>query len=305
MSLRLATSQFPTSGDPAANAEYMIRQIREAKRQGADLIHFAEACLSGYAGHDLEGYEAYDWETLRTASRAVVDAAAEVGVWIVFGSAHPLSEGRKPHNCLYVVDDRGKLVDRYDKLFCAGDASEESGDLAHYTPGSHFCVFEVKGVRLGTLICHDYRYPELYREYGRRGIRVMLHSFHSGNLSAERLTEMEEVVGKANHALNPATTIAGITQLAAMHAVASNNNMWISCSNSSAPRSCWPAFVVRPDGVVTGKLEPERPGILVTEIDPDRAFYDSTKAWRDRASSGVFHSGTLVDDPRSDARGEF
>ena len=163
----------------------------------------------------------------------------------------------------------------------------------------------MKGIRVGTLICHDYRYPELYREYGRRGIRVMLHSFHSGNLSAERLTDMEEVVGKANHALNPATTIAGITQLAAMHAVASNNNMWISCSNSSAPRSCWPAFVVRPDGVVTGKLEPERPSVLVPDIDPDRAFYDSTKAWRDRASSGVFHSGTLVDDPRSDARGEF
>ncbi len=305
MSLRLATNQFPTSADPAANAKHMVRQIWEAKRQVTDLVHFPEACLSGYADHDLEGYKGYDWRALQKATRAVVDAASEVGIWVIFGSVHPLSEGRKPHNSLYVVNDQGKLVDRYDKRFCAGDASEKTGDLAHYTPGSHFCIFEVKGIRLGTLICHDYRYPELYREYGRRGIRVMLHSFHSGNLSAERLTEMEEVVGKANHALNPATTIAGITQLAAMHAVASNNNMWISCSNSSAPRSCWPAFVVRPDGVVTGKLEPERPGVLVTEIDPDRAFYDSTKAWRDRASSGVFHSGTLVDDPRSDARGEF
>ena len=44
---------------------------------------------------------------------------------------------------------------------------------------------------------------------------------------------------------------------------------------------------------------------IVGEIDPDRAFYDSTKAWRDRASSGTFRSGTLVDDPRSDARSEF
>ena len=133
----------------------------------------------------------------------------------------------------------------------------------------------------------------------------MLHSFHSGNLSAKRFAKMEEAVGQANHTLNPATTIPGITQPAAMHAAASSNNMWISCSNSSAPRSCWPAFLIRPDGVVTGKLEPERPGILVTEIDPERAFYDSTKAWRDRASGGVFHSGTLVDDPRSDARDEF
>jgi len=305
MFLRLATSQFPTSADAAANAEFMVQQISAAAHQGADLVHFPEACLSGYADHDLEGYEGYDWGRLRKATRVVVDAGAEAGIWVIFGSVHPLAEGRRPHNSLYVVSDQGKLVDRYDKQFCAGDASEANGELAHYTPGSHFCVFEVKGVRLGTLICHEYRYPELYREYGRRGVRVMLHSFHSGNLSAKRFAEMEEVVGGANHALNPAATIAGITQPAAMHGAASSNNMWISCSNSSAPRSCWPAFVVRPDGVVTGKLEPERPGILVTEIDPDRVFYDSTKAWRDRASSGVFHSGTLVDDPRSDARDEF
>ncbi len=62
---------------------------------------------------------------------------------------------------------------------------------------------------------------------------------------------------------------------------------WRAGRNLGGP--CWPAFVVRPDGVVTGKLEPERPGILVTEIDPDRVFYDSTKAWRDRASNGAFH----------------
>jgi predicted amidohydrolase len=253
----------------------------------------------------LEGYEGYDWGRLRKATRAVVDAGAGAGIWVIFGSVHPLSDERKPHNSLYIVNDRGELVDRYDKLFCAGDASETAGELAHYTPGSHFCVFEVKGVRLGTLICHEYRYPELYREYGRRGVSVMLHSFHAGNLSAGRFAEMEEMVGAANHALNPATTIAGITQPTAMHGAASSNNMWISCSNSSSPRSCWPAFVVRPDGVVTGKLEPERPGILVTEIDLEQAFYDSTKAWRDRASRGVYHSGTLIDDPRSNARQEF
>ena len=57
MSLRLATSQFPTSADAAANAEYMVQQISEAARQGADLVHFPEACLSGYADHDLESYE--------------------------------------------------------------------------------------------------------------------------------------------------------------------------------------------------------------------------------------------------------
>jgi predicted amidohydrolase len=38
----------------------------------------------------------------------------------------------------------------------------------------------VKGVRCGALICHDFRYDELYREYLRRGVQLILHSFHNG-----------------------------------------------------------------------------------------------------------------------------
>ena len=305
MSLCIATSQFPTSADPMANAEHMVRQIEEAAERGADLVHFPEASLSGYAGNDIESYEGYDWITLQHATGKLVDSAKQAGIWAVFGSAHRLSEGHKPHNSLYIVNDGGILVDRYDKRFCAGDISERTGDLAHYTPGNHFCVFAVKGVLLGTLICHEYRYPELYREYGKRGVQVMLHSFHSGNLSDDRFAEMEDAVGQLHHALNPATTIAGITQLAAMPSAASSNFMWISCANSSASRSCWPSFMVRPDGVVTGRLELERQSLLVTRIDVKQEYYDSTSAWRRRAMEGVFHSGSLVDDPRSDVRNEF
>jgi large subunit ribosomal protein L4 len=34
-----------------------------------------------------------------------------------------------------------RLIERYDKRFCSGDATETTGDLAHYTPGHHFSVF--------------------------------------------------------------------------------------------------------------------------------------------------------------------
>jgi predicted amidohydrolase len=54
----------------------------------------------------------------------------------------------------------GVLVDRYDKRFCAGYESLTVGDLAHYTPGNHFSAVEIRGVRYGVQICHDYRYPD-------------------------------------------------------------------------------------------------------------------------------------------------
>ena len=86
---------------------------------------------------------------------------------------------------------------------------------------------------------------------------------------------------------------------AAMTAAAASNHVWISCPNSSAPQSLWPAFAVRADGVTVGRLRRNVTGILVTTVDTGLDLYDSTAAWRGRAMAGVLHSGTLVSDPRS------
>ena len=63
---------------------------------------------------------------------------------VVLGSAHRLTEPNKPHNSLYIIDEEGRLIDRYDKRFCSGDASGMTGDLAHYSPGDHFSVFAIR-----------------------------------------------------------------------------------------------------------------------------------------------------------------
>jgi len=145
--LTLATCQFPVTSDPARNAQWIARQMSAAKTRKAHIAHFPECALSGYAGPDLESYDGYDWSALRTACERVFALARELRLWVVVGSAHRLSGKHKPHNSLYVVDDRGELVERYDKRFCAGDRRGRTGDLAQYTPGNHRTVFEVRGVR--------------------------------------------------------------------------------------------------------------------------------------------------------------
>lgn len=302
MKLTVATCQFPVGADPRKNLRYVSRQIGEASVRGADVAHFPEGSLSGYAGTDFASFDGYGWDLLRECTEAVLGLAQEHRIWVVLGSSHPLTGGHKPHNCLYVIGDHGELVDRYDKVFCAGDPSEETGDLAHYSPGSHLSVFEIKGIRCGALICHDYRYPELYRAYKRRGVQLMFHSYHAGNIPPERLRAMHEQVGAHNRGLNPEGTIPGITMPATMVAEAANNHVWISCPNSSAREALWPSLFVRPDGVVTGQLRRNTAGVLISPVDTNAEIYDSTEAWRDRAMSGVLHSGTLVKDSRSDDR---
>lgn len=302
MVLRVATCQFPVSADIRRNLGHITRQLREASRREARVVHFCEAALSGYAGVDFPSHEGFDWALLGECVDAVLDLAARLGVWVVLGSAHRLTGAHKPHNSLYIVDDHGKLIDRYDKRFCAGPASADEGDLAHYSSGNHFSVFTIDGVSCGALICHDYRYPELYREYKRRGVRLMFHSFHAGGLDARRFAAMRGYVGSELFTINPGSTLPGITQPATMIAEAGCNHLWISCPNSSARQSCWPSFFVRPDGVVTGRVRLHTAGVLISEVDTDAELYDSTVAWRDRAMAGTLHSGSLVADPRSDDR---
>lgn len=297
--LVVATCQLPVSADVAANARHVRHWMRRAAERGAHVVHLCEGALSGYAGNDFASFRGFDWQALEAASRRILELARELRIWVLLGSSHRLSGPRKPHNCVYVVDDRGRIVDRYDKRFCAGDRAGRTGDLAHYTPGDHASVFTLRGIRCGVLVCHDYRYPELYRDYKRRGVQLVFHSFHAGGIDPGRLAAMRAQVGERHHAHNRGTTLPEITMPASAQAAAASSHLWISASNSSARESCWPAFFVRPDGVITGRLRRNRAGVLLSRVDPRARLYDGSAAWRSRALRGVLHSGRTARDARS------
>ena len=136
--LKAATCQFPVSGDIDANADHICKMIRQAAGNGADVVHFCETALSGYAGScpdhgvkvfDVATFKRYDWERLRLRTRQIMSLAGKLRIWVVLGSTHYLSETDKPTNCLYVISSRGRIVNRYDKCMCT------SGDLKAYSPG--------------------------------------------------------------------------------------------------------------------------------------------------------------------------
>ena len=302
--LKVATCQFPVSADIGTNLRYVKRQMVTARRRGARVAHFPEGSLSGYAGSDFASFAGFDWDRLRGATAEIAEHARQLRLWVVLGSAHRLSGSHKPHNCLYVISDSGQIIERYDKRFCSGDPGGQSGDLAHYSPGGHFSVWSIDGVCCGALICYDYRYPELYREYKKRGVQLVFHAFHAAHASPERIATIGAAIGAGLGTLNPAAThtYPGITMPAAMITAAACNHVWISCPNSSARESLWPAFFVRADGIATGRLRRNVTGVLLSTVDTQQELYDSTAAWREQAMAGVLNSGTVVSDPRSDDR---
>jgi predicted amidohydrolase len=273
--IRIASCQFPVSADIMENLRWIEQQMTQAKLRKADVVHFPECALSGYPGTDMKTLEGFDWELLHKATDSVLDLAGTFRIWVILGSIHPLSEGNKPHNCLYLINPDGEIQDRYDKRFCT------SGDLEYFSPGDHFVNFKVNGVNCGLLICYDIRFPELYREYRRSGTDVIFQSFYNARQ------------GKGS--IHP--VIMHITA----QTRAATNYFYMSLTNSSAPES-WPCYFITPDGLVKNKLAMNVPGILISDIDTSEKYYDASSAYRQDAMGGKLNSGDTVNDPLSKDR---
>lgn len=82
---------------------------------GARLAHFPEGFLPGCGVENVAGWDDVDRAVVRHELEEVAALAGELGIWVVLGSAHPLTPSHRPHNSLYVISDEGKLVDRFDK----------------------------------------------------------------------------------------------------------------------------------------------------------------------------------------------
>lgn len=260
---RVAGWQFAVSGDIRTNSEAIERGLREAAGLGADLLLTSEAALSGYAGADFESFEGFDWALLRAETARLQKVAAELGLWLVLGSAHDLAAGVPPTNCLYLVSPEGTIVDRYDKSFLTGFASIDEvpaserdrfsearfpfADQAHYSAGDRLVDFEIGGVRFGLGICYDMCWPQLFIAYRERGVQVMLHAFHN--------------------VVDEPTCLVDLTVRQAPTRCA-DNRMWAVCTNSAAPGSQWGSFVARPDATIPQQLVAGAEALLVHDF-PD------------------------------------
>jgi deaminated glutathione amidase len=270
--LRIASCQFPVSSDIKENYRWIEKQIIEAKLKKADIVHFPECALSGYAGSDMSTLDNFDWDELYRATDSVMALAKELKIWVVLGSMHRLSGNHKPHNSLYLITPEGNIADRYDKRFCT------ASDLKYFTPGDHFVTFNINGVSCGLLICYDIRFPELYRQYSKMNTNVIFQSFYNAR--------------QKKGGIHP--VIMHITA----QAMAGSNNFYMSLTNSSAAES-WPCYFITPDGLVQNKLPENEPGVLISDLDISRQYYDAGRPFRLDAINGKLNSGELVPDPKS------
>jgi predicted amidohydrolase len=275
-SLTIATAQSFISKDVRENGLEIRRLMKLASQAGARLIHFPEGAMSGYAKRQIKNWEEVDWVLLRDELEQTAQLAGELGLWVVVGCNHQLSEGHRPHNSLYIISDGGKLQTRYDKRFCS-----HTEITSWYTPGTEPCVFEVDGIRFGCAICIENQFPEVFLEYLELGVDCVLLSTYSD--------EAMFAVQAQGHA--------------------ACTNMWLSFSVPAQMSRETPSRMIAPGGTVLATCEANSSTLVTTVVNPDAPEWEiplkRAKPWRASARKGDIYRTTDKVDLRSLDRSQF
>jgi deaminated glutathione amidase len=174
--LRIAVYQARTGIDPARNAAALTGAVRDAAAGGAAMLFTPE--MSGLLDRDRQRAAVHYRREADDPVLAEVRAAAEeAGIWVALGSLALLAEeGERLVNRSFLVDDRGEIRARYDKMHLfdvdlpTGESWRES---ASFQAGEQAVVAASPLGLLGLSICYDLRFSGLYAALSDAGATVL------------------------------------------------------------------------------------------------------------------------------------
>lgn len=155
----------PEFGDPGQNRERLLEQ---ARRVEADLIVLPELCHSGYVFRSPD--EVADLaEPIPDGptSRTLIDLARSKHAFIAAGICE--RDGNRFYNSAALLGPNGLLaVYRKIHLF--------KNEKRWFSPGEGpLAVYRAAGLRIGMIICFDWRFPEATRVLALAGAEVIAH----------------------------------------------------------------------------------------------------------------------------------
>jgi len=235
--LTIAAVQFRSTTNLADNLARILAQLRTLAAQGVQVAVFPECALTGY---DREAVLNAAPAKLAEAETALRQTCRENKIAAVVGTAHKTAQ--HIYNAALVVDAEGQVVERYAKMYLAGEK--------WFTPGNHIAQFDLAGVPSTVIICHDERYPELVRLPAIDGARVVYYISH------ESPVELESKLAPYR---------------AQLMARAVENNVHIVAANAPANRSGGGSHgqsrIVSPDGNIAREASIFGEEVLVETLD--------------------------------------
>jgi predicted amidohydrolase len=274
--ITIATAQGRITPDLRENGREVRALMRQARSQGAAIVHFPEAAMSGCSKAHVKDWDAFDWDALSAELRTTADLARELDLWVVLGCAHRLTPPNRPHNSLYVISNRGELATRYDKRFLSH--TEITG---WHTPGREPCVFELCGWRFGCVLCIEVHFAELFLQYAGLGVDCVLFSAYADE------------------------AMFGVQA----RGYAASHSYWVSLSVPARLSRDLTSRLIAPTGEVQAAAAPWDSGIAVDVLDEGCPRWEvalhRARPWRARTREGEIYRRRLVRDARSESKHEF
>lgn len=167
--MKVSLIQINSGEDKEINFSKSLHFLQQALKDKPDIICLPEYFL--YPGEDVKPEKLNSDKIIKFQEFAKVNK-----VNLILGSiAITEHSSSKPTNSSLVINRKGKIIHRYDKMYMyTVETSEftfrESETIA---PGRSLGFFELEGVKMGIGICHDSKFPEYFRELVKKGVEII------------------------------------------------------------------------------------------------------------------------------------
>lgn len=167
-----ALVQMDSGEDERLNLRRAAKKVKEAARQGADLVILPETV--DFIGRDMKGHGK---AIPGAVTEELRELARETGIYLHCGSITESVGGERCRNTTLLFTPEGELGGRYSKLHMF-DIEMEDGrgvrESAQIEGGDSVVLAETELGMLGFAICYDIRFPEMFRIMGRHQAQVIL-----------------------------------------------------------------------------------------------------------------------------------
>ena len=170
--MRIGLAQMSMESDIEANFQKSLAFMRDAAKQGVDIICFPEVQLSPFFAQ----YEKMDVSryVIEENSRYISEMkflCKEKGIY-----ACPnfyIEENGKRYDMSLLIDDKGCIIGRQKMVHIA--QCECFYEQDYYTQSEEgFQVFDTKFGKIGIVVCFDRHYPESIRTEALRGAELVI-----------------------------------------------------------------------------------------------------------------------------------
>jgi N-carbamoylputrescine amidase len=259
--VKVGLVQMSCSADKKSNTEKAILKIKEAAKQGAQIICLQELFTSLYFC-DVESYDNFKLaEPIPGQTTNQLSAVAkELGVVIIASLFEKRAEGLY-HNTTAVLDADGAYLGKYRKMHIPDDPAYY--EKFYFTPGDlGYKVFKTKFATIGVLICWDQWYPEAARITSLMGAEMLFYPTAIGwATSQDETTNTEQY--NAWQTIQRSHAVANGVPVISVNRVGMEQN--------GAMQFWGGSFVSNPFGSLLYKASHDQEEIAVVDIDTEKS----------------------------------